>query len=92
MALQTFEKQPAELLDYDADFVDWLANEADTIAGHTVTVPTGITLENSGVVSGVVKVWLSGGTSGATYKITVRITTTAGRVKEYDFNLLVKEQ
>lgn len=38
-----------------------------------------------------VKVWLSGGTNGVTYKLTVTITTTAGRVKEVDFRMKIKE-
>jgi hypothetical protein len=39
-----------------------------------------------------VKVWLEGGVDGVTYKVTVRITTEGGRVKEYDFNIRVKER
>lgn len=38
-----------------------------------------------------VKVWLSGGIHGATYKITVRVDTEGGRRKEVDFRLTVRE-
>lgn len=38
-----------------------------------------------------VKVWCSGGRDGATYKLTVRMTSNAGRVKEVDFKLKIKE-
>ena len=34
---------------------------------------------------------LGGGTAGTKYKITVRLTTTSGLVKESDFELKVKE-
>lgn len=37
------------------------------------------------------KVWLSGGLNGATYKITVRADTEGGRRKEVDFRLNVRE-
>lgn len=37
------------------------------------------------------KVWLSGGVAGATYKITVRADTEGGRRKEVDFRLNVRE-
>lgn len=38
-----------------------------------------------------VKVWLSGGTHGATYKLTVRVDTEGGRRKEVDFRMNVRE-
>lgn len=38
-----------------------------------------------------IKVWLSGGEHGATYKITVRADTEGGRRKEIDFRLQVRE-
>ncbi len=34
---------------------------------------------------------MEGGTAGTKYKITVKLTTTAGLVKEVDFTVLVKE-
>jgi hypothetical protein len=39
----------------------------------------------------VVKVILSGGTDGEAYKVTVRLTTSAGLVKEVDFQVKIKE-
>jgi hypothetical protein len=39
-----------------------------------------------------VKVWLEGGVDGTTYKVTVIIETEGGRVKEYDFNIRVRER
>ena len=81
--LATFEKQPGEVQDYDIDFSTWLAafSHADTATSMTVTVDTGITMGTTSLTAGVVKVWLSGGTHGTSYKVTASITTAGGRVK-----------
>lgn len=46
---------------------------------------------STGLRSHRVKVWLSGGVDGVTYKLTLTIETEDGRVKEVDFRLKVKE-
>lgn len=89
--LGKFVKQPSEVLDYDVDFTDWFANRADTPSSFVVTAEAGITIDGSSRTGNVVKVILSGGVSGAKYKITVRLTTTNLLVKEADFVVLVKE-
>ena len=89
--LATFTKQPAEVQDYDIDFREYLTSVADTGVSHTVTVEPGITLVSSSLNSGVVKVWLSGGTDRQKYKVTARLTTDGGRVKEADIAVRVKE-
>lgn len=103
MALERVEKQPADVQDFDADFSAFLNDLGDTGESATVVVADGITLDThtlitstadhevSGIVDGVVKVWLSGGTTGNTYKVTVTLTTTGGRVRQYEFNCKVKE-
>ena len=91
MALDTFFKQPGDTQDYDVDFRDWLTGISDTGATKLVTADTGITLGVSTLLGGVVKVWLSGGTSGQQYKITVTLTTTGTRVKQWEFIVKVKE-
>lgn len=48
-------------------------------------------LSNPGLRSSRVKVWLSNGIDGATYKLTLTIETEDGRIKEVDFKLKVKE-
>ena len=88
-------KQPAERQDYDVDFTDWLAdNGSDTLSTGTppvVTAETGITLAATGVSGGIVKVWLSGGTAGHAYKITVTGTTVGGRIRQVEFVVQVQE-
>lgn len=92
--LEKFEKQPADVQDYDCDFTEYIESMNETVgAAHTAvaTAETGITVESYAIVAGVVKVWLSGGTDGETYKVTVTLTTAGTRVKQAEFNVKVKE-
>jgi hypothetical protein len=98
--LGKFEKQPAEILDYDVDYTDWFSNRTDTpaaVAPVAVIVEAGITLVTFSLTDLVVKVIISGGTAAAAgitpnkHKVTVRMTTTAGLVKEADFTITIKE-
>lgn len=90
--MNTFSKQPSENLDYDFDFADFMP-AGDVIASSVVTADAGVTLgsktDNPG--ASIVKQFISGGTDGTTYKVTCKITTTGGRVKEAEFKLKVKE-
>lgn len=90
-SLGRFEKQPAEILDYDVDYSEWFADRDDTPESFTTVVPAGVTLVSSQLLGQVVKLVIGGGTAGATYKITVRLTTATGLVKESDFSVKVKE-
>lgn len=83
-------KQPDETRDYDVSFEDWFSNRSDTPVSHTTAVETGITLVSSTLTGEVVKVILSGGTSGEQYKVTVLLTTSSGVVREGDFIVRVK--
>ena len=89
--LGKFNKQPAEILDYDVDFTDWFTNRTDAPASHTAVAEPGITIVSASRTGNVVKVILSGGTDDTSYKITVSLTTTAGLVKEADFTVKIKE-
>jgi len=89
-----FEKQPAEILDYDVDYTEWFSNRTDAPAVSNpieVIVEDGITLVGATLTGLVVKIVLSGGTVATKYKITVRMTTVADLVKEADFTVTVKE-
>jgi hypothetical protein len=74
-------KSPAAILPYEMDWSQWLAS-GETIADATVTADAGITVNPSGkstsTSSGVVTFWLGGGASGATYMVTITITTSSG--------------
>jgi len=89
--LGKFSKQPAEILDYDVDYTDWFSNRTDSPVSYVVVAQTGITVVSTSRIDNVVKVTLGGGTTGIKYKITVRLTTALGLVKEADFTVSVKE-
>ncbi len=102
MILGRFIKQPAETLDYDIDFSEFLA-DGDTLvtvgdppvpSPLDVTVnPTGLSLGPTVVIDGKrVKQWLSGGTNGVAYKITLTMTSNAGRIKQVEFVVRVKDE
>jgi len=90
--LGTFTKQPNEVMDYDIDYTDWMA-ETDFLLSDITTVDgTGLVIDSSIIISNfVLKIWLSGGVDGATHKITARITTDDGRVKEDEFRIRIKD-
>lgn len=91
MILGTFSKQPVEVLDYDIDCSDWLVSDDVLASATAVTDVAGLTVDSVLVSSPRVKVWLSGGTNGAAYKVTVTITTDDGRVKQVEFRVRVKD-
>jgi hypothetical protein len=90
--LGRFTKQPAEVIDYPVDFAGWFAGRSGvSIASYTVTAETGITVSTHRKDGFVVTAVMAGGTAGATYKVTVRITTSSGLVKEAEFTIKVRE-
>lgn len=90
--LGTFPKQPLERLDYDIDFSEWLS-AGDTVVSATVIAATGIEAETPLIdtTQKIVKVWITGGTSGVTYKVQVTAVTTEGRIKEGEIRIKVRE-
>jgi hypothetical protein len=102
MILGRFLKQPAETLDYDIDFTEFLS-DGDLLVTtgdppvpsplDVTVVPTGMTLGPTVVLDGKkVKQWLSGGIDGVSYKITLTLTSNAGRVKQVEFVVRVKDE
>ena len=103
MSLGTFNKQPAETLDYDIDFSQIL-DDGDLLASigdpatplplSVVSAPVGLSLGPTFVIGDgkVIKQWLSGGTNRQRYKITLTVTTNSGRVKQVEFEVRVKDE
>jgi hypothetical protein len=94
--MDTFNKQPADVIDINIDFSEYLPS-GDTIVGATKgfegtddgQLVLGNTVINNTTL--VVTQWVSAGTSGQTYQVKVTMTSAAGRVKEVDFKVKVKE-
>lgn len=98
MILAKYEKQPAEVKDYDIDYSEWLNPVVDTVSSTTAIVTSvteaAPTLEIDSIMesSTTVKLWISGGTAGVSYKVTVQMTTTGGRLDESELVFKVKDR
>lgn len=90
-SLARWKKQPADAQDYDISYVTYLADMGDTASGVVVTAESGITILGYTLAAGIVKVLLSGGTDGMKYKVTLTLTTAAGRTKQAEFYVRVKD-
>lgn len=89
--LEKFIKQPADNLDYDIEYADWI-DDGDSLASAVVVVsPTGLTVQSPVLVGTKFKLWVSGGTAGVSYKVTVTSTTTLGRIKQDEILIRVKD-
>ena len=84
-------KDPDSVLDWLLDWTDWLA-ASETIYTHTVNADAGITVDTSTNDNTGVTVWLSGGTTGTSYTVTVKITTNQGRTVERSVIFEVSER
>lgn len=86
------QKTATEQLDYDIDFARWMP-DGDVLqgAGVAITPDDGTLTSPAYEIDGtVVKVWLAGGTAGASYNVDVTVATAAGRIKETCFKTRVR--
>lgn len=88
--MKTFRKQPRDHLDYDIDLSLWL-EAGDEIENVEVEAPEGINLDQISVAPTRVKLWVSGGKTGQSYKFSPLIHTES-RTKEVDFMIVVVEE
>ncbi|MES2319940.1 MAG: hypothetical protein V4631_20865 [Pseudomonadota bacterium] len=90
--LGNFLKQPIEVVDYDIDYGDWLT-DGDNVESATVTVTPAdqLAVDSVFINDPRIKIWVSAGTTGTTYKLEVTTTTADGRVKQDEFRVRVKD-
>lgn len=90
--MTTFVKDPDATLDFAWDWSSWLAS-GETISDQTVTVPSGLTTAVAvSQSSGVVTVWLSGGTVGESYAVACLVTTSDARIDERTMTIKVRDR
>ena len=87
---RSFVKDPDAVLDYEWDWAAWLGT--DTIASHTVTAATGLTVDTSEATTTAVTAWLSGGSVGMSYAVTCHVVTAAGREDDRTVTVTVMER
>lgn len=90
MSLRKFVKDPNAKLDYTIDWSSWLPS-GDTITSMTASATSGITIASSSRTATSSTVWLSGGTAGSSYDVTMHIVTTAGREDDRTITIVCKE-
>jgi len=92
MTEQSFLKDPDSVLDYAFDWnTNWLQS-GETISSHVVTVASGITKDSDSEGSGIVTIWLSGGTAGSSYSVACKIVTSYGRTDERTITIVVEDR
>ncbi len=98
MILATHVKQPQEVKDYDIDYAPWLLPVNDTldqidldITCLTDSGDDSLICTDSSITDTTCKLWLSGGTDGQRYKITVWAHTVGGRIDESELVFKVKD-
>lgn len=104
--MQTFQKQPNDVLDYDVDLSTWFADiPSDDINAVAITVRSDAEAVPTLVVGALphpgytlmgtpawrIKLWLSGGTSYTDYVVTCLVKTEQDRTKEVEFKIKVRD-
>ncbi len=105
--METFVKQPSEVLDYDVDLSAWFADiPGDDIESVSIQI-TSVSEEIPTLVAGPAphqpsvlmganpkrfKVWLGGGTPYTDYVVTCFIRTEQDRAKEVEFKIKVRDR
>ena len=94
-----FYKDPDAVLDYSFDWSDWLDDGvSEAISSHTIEIVSDeetspdLTKDSDSESSGVVTVWLSGGTAGVSYSVRCEIETDASRTDERTMLVKVQER
>lgn len=90
MSHEMLEKAPDDVLDYDVDFVDWLP-PGDRLDAATASInQASVVVDRVDVSDKVAKIWLSGGVSGESGRVTLLASTAHGRTKEICIRIRVK--
>lgn len=90
MALKKFTKDPNAVLDYTIDWSAWLP-DGDVLTDATATATSGIEVDSVSRTTNLTTVWVSGGSSGSSYDVTVRVTTNGGRTDDRTITIVCKE-
>lgn len=87
-----FIADPTAVLDYAINWASWLQT-GETITASTWTVPAGITQTTPApsFTATTTTIWLTGGTIGATYRVTNHVTTSGGRQDERSFDVTIAD-
>lgn len=91
MKLGTVSQQPVERLSYTIDYSDALSDGDNVDSAFALVSPAGLIVEDVTPLDPRVRFWVTGGTSGVTYKVTVTTQTADGRVFQDELIFKIKE-
>lgn len=85
-----YEKDPDGIQDYVFNWAQKL--NGDTISTSTFLLPDGLTSVSTSNTTTTATIFVSGGSAGAMYRITNRITTAGSRTRDWTYYIKVSEQ
>lgn len=86
-----YEKDPDDTIDYVFNFAPELGE--DTLGTVELLTPDGgLTVNSMSFDEHTVTVWLTGGSRGLVYRLTLRYTSAAGRRRDKTIRILIREQ
>lgn len=86
-----FEKSPTDIEPWTFDWSEDLVS-GETITASQFITTSGLTLSGATLSGAQASIWVSGGTSGAVYLVTNRITTSLGRQIDWSFQVTITQQ
>lgn len=89
--IATYQQQPADNLDYAFDYTDFLQSGDSVLSGTASVSPSGLTVTGPVASGKQLKYWVTGGTTGTKYKVTITMTTSLGRVKQDEAMFVIKD-
>lgn len=91
IAMPLYVKDPADIVDYTLDWSKLIPNDAIAAVVYTVVTAPTLTVISSNFTAetNLTTCWLQGGVLDTTYTITSKITTTAGRELEREFQVTI---
>ena len=92
MQLGSVRQQPNEVLSYTVDYTEALTPGETIVSVEGFATPDELEVFNVVPLDGTAaKLWVTGGTHRARYKVTVRATSSGGRVFEDELMFLIVE-
>jgi hypothetical protein len=85
-------KDSQAVLDYSVDWTEWLDGDTIATSSWTVAGDADLTITASSFSGGVATVWLSGGSTGKSYRVTNKITTAQGRTDRRSITITVEDR
>ena len=91
MKLGVVTQQPTERQSYTVDYSEALTDGDNIESAFATSSPEGLVVEHVSPIDPRVRFWVSGGTSGVSYKVTVTATTADGRTFQDELTFKIKE-